>query len=223
MPQSADALLAQAALFQDVTPDTRRSLADRCVRRTFSKGTVLFQRDSADRTLYLIESGTVRIYLPGESGREVTLNICGPGEMIGELTLLDGQPRSASAQALEDVTAYVLRYEDIANLLNTPPMAAAVIRVLTARLRHATGDTESLALFDVFGRLARRLLDLAERYGRGREIDLELSQTDLASFVGASRETVNRALAAFRQQGLIDVQDHRIIILQPDLLRRRIQ
>ena len=102
-------------------------------------------------------------------------------------------------------------------------MAAAVIRVLTARLRHATDDTESLALFDVFGRLARRLLELADRYGRGQEIDLDLSQTDLASLVGATRETVNRALAAFRQQGLIDVHDHRIVILQPDLLRQRIQ
>lgn len=223
MPPEVDALLSQTPLFQNVPAETRRSLADRCVRRAFAKGTTLFHKDSTDRTLYLIAAGRVRIYLPGESGREVTLNICGPGEAIGELALLDGQPRSASAQALDDVVAYTLHHEDLARLLDTSPLAAAVIRVLAARLRHATDDTESLALFDVFGRLARRLLELAERYGHGREIDLELSQTDLASLVGATRETVNRALAAFRQQGLIDLHDHRIIILKPDLLRQRIQ
>lgn len=223
MSSDVDVLLARAPLFQGIPAGLRRDLADRCVRRTFAKSAVLFHKDSEDRSLYLIASGRVRIYLPGGAGREVTLNICGPGEAIGELTLLDGQTRSASAQALDDVVAYVLHYEDIAGLLDTPAMAAAVIRVLTARLRHATDDTESLALFDVFGRLARRLLELADRYGRGQEIDLELSQTDLASLVGATRETVNRALAAFRQQGLIDVHDHRIVILRPDLLRQRIQ
>lgn len=223
MLPDVDALLSRAPLFENLSTETRRSLADRCIRRAFAKGTALFHKDSADRTLYLIASGRVRIYLPGEGGREVTLNLCGPGEAIGELALLDGQPRSASAQALDDVVAYALRHEDFVRLLETSPLAAAVIQVLTARLRHATDDTESLALLDVFGRLARRLLELAERYGRGQEIDLELSQTDLASLVGATRETVNRALAAFRQQGLIDVRDHRIVILEPELLRRRIQ
>jgi len=221
MSPDVDVLLSQAALFQSVPVETRRSIADRCVRRVFPKGTALFHKDSADRTLYLIASGRVRIYLPGEGGREVTLNLCGPGEAIGELALLDGQPRSASAQALDDVVAYALRHEDFVRLLDTSPLADAVIRMLAARLRHATDDTESLALLDVFGRLARRLLELAERYGRGEEIDL--SQTDLASLVGATRETVNRALAAFRQQGLIDVRGHRIAILEPELLRRRIQ
>lgn len=223
MPPDAEVLLSQTPFFQGIPADIRRNLADRCIRRAFATGTVLFHKDSTDRTLYVIASGRVRIYLPGESGREVTLNICGPGETIGELGLLDGRPRSASAQALDDVVAYELRHEDFAGLLDTSPAATAVIRVLTARLRHATADTESLAQFDVFGRLARRLLELAERYGHGREIDLDLSQADLASLVGATRETVNRTLAAFRQQGLIEVRGHRIVILKPDLLRRRIQ
>ena len=221
MPSDAATLVSQTSLFRDLPASTQRSVADRCVRRTFYKGTDIFHKESTDRTLYLIASGRVRIYLPSESGREVTLNVCGPGEAIGELALLDGQPRSASAQALDDVVVYTLHHEEFARLLNTSPLAAAVIQVLAARLRRATDDTESLALVDVFGRLARRLLELAERYGSGREI--ELSQTDLASLVGATRETVNRALGTFRQQGLIELRDQRIVILQPDLLRRRIQ
>ncbi len=223
MPDDPDTLLAHAELFQEVPAEVRRELATKSVRRIFSKGTVIFHKESADRTLYLIASGRVRIYLVGESGREVTLNVCGPGETIGELAALDGRPRSASAQALDDVVAYTLPYDEFERVLDPSPLAATVLRVLSARLRRATDDAESMALFDVFGRLARRLLDLAERHGSGREIDLELSQTDLASLVGATRETVNRALAAFRQQGLIDQQGHRIVILQPDLLRRRIQ
>jgi CRP/FNR family cyclic AMP-dependent transcriptional regulator len=223
MAQDVATLLSQTALFRDLPAGTRRTVAERCVRRAFHKGTVIFHKESTDRTLYLIASGRIRIYLPSESGREVTLNVCGPGEAIGELALLDGHPRSASAQAIDDVVVYALHHEDFARLLDTSPLAAAVIQVLTARMRRATDDTESLALFDVFGRLARRLLELADRYGIGREMEIELSQTDLASLVGATRETVNRALATFRQQGLIELRDQRIVILQPDLLRRRIQ
>lgn len=223
MPGEVDALLAKADLFREASAEARRDLAAKCVRRAFPKGTVIFHKEDDDRALYMIASGRVRIYRAGESGREVTLNVCGPGEAIGELSMLDGQPRSASAQALDDVVAYVLRYDEFARLLGLSPLAAAVLGVVSARLRRATDEAESMALFDVFGRLARCLLDLAARHGSGREIDLELSQTDLASLVGATRETVNRALTAFRQQGLIDQKDHRIVILQPDGLRRRIR
>lgn len=223
MPDTLESLLAQTALFRDLPSDMRREIAAKCVRRAFHKGTVLFQKESADQELYLIASGRIRIYLPGESGREVTLNVCGPGEVIGELSMLDGRPRSASAEALDEAVVYCLHHEDFGRLIEASPVAAAVIRVLAGRLRHATDDTESLALFDVYGRLARCLLDLVERFGQGHEIDLELNQTDLASLVGATRETVNRALAAFRQQGLIEQRGQRIVVLQPDLLRRRIQ
>jgi CRP/FNR family transcriptional regulator, cyclic AMP receptor protein len=223
MPTEIDALLAKAELFRGVPAEVRGDLAVKFVRRKFPKSAVVFHKETTDRTLYLIASGRVRIFLTGESGREVTLNVCGPGEAIGELAMLDGKPRSAAAQALDEVVAYSLGHDEFVRVLNPSPLAAAVLEVLSARLRRAADEAESLALFDVFGRLARRLLELAERHGSGREIDLDLSQTDLASLVGATRETVNRALAAFRQQGLIDQQGHRIVILQPHLLRQRIQ
>jgi len=225
LSMSADVgtLLSQTALFHDLPPAALRAVVGECVRRTFLKGTVLFHKGETDRTLYLIASGRVRIYLPGESGREVTLTICGPGEAIGELAMLDGLPRSASSQALDDVLAYSLHHEAFTRILNASPLAGAVIRVLAARLRHASGNVESLALFDVHGRLAQRLLELADRYGHGEEIDLDLSQTDLASLVGASRESVNKALASFRKQGLIELKRQRIFIRKPDALRRRAQ
>ena len=223
MAAEIDTLFANAELFHALPKEVRHEIVSKCHRRIFHRGRVIFHKETNDRTLYLIASGRVRIFLPGESGREFTLNVCGPGEAIGELSMLDGQPRSASAQALDEVVAYTLHYDEFVRVLDPSPLAVAVLRVLSARLRRAADEAESLALFDVFGRLARRLLELAERHGSGREIDLELSQTDLASLVGATRETVNRAMAAFRQQGLIDQQGHRIVILQPDLLRQRIQ
>lgn len=210
-------------LFHGLPLPAVRAVAGECVRRTFLKGTVLFHKGETDRTLYLIASGRLRIYVPDELGREVTLAICGPGEAIGELALLDGLPRSACAQALDDVLAYGLNHEVFTRLLNASPLANAVIAVLAARLRHASDNVESLALFDVPGRVAQRLLELADRYGHGEEIDLDLTQTNFASLVGASREAVNKALASFRRQGLIERQGQRILIRKPDVLRHRAQ
>jgi len=221
MAADVESLLAQTQLFRDLSAEERHRIAGHFVRRTFRKGAVLFHKASTDRTLFLIASGRVRIYLPTESGRELTLDVFGPGEAFGELALLDGGPRSATAQAVDDVVTYSLHHDDFARLLNPSPLVGVVIRFLTTRLRHANEATESLAVLDVSGRLARCLIELADRYGQGREIDL--TQTDLASIVGATRESVNRALAGFRQQSVIDQHGQRVLILKPDVLRQRIQ
>ena len=223
MPADIGALLGQAPLFRALPHAALEAVARACVRRTFLKGTILFHKDETDRALYVIASGRVRIYVPGESGREVTLAICGPGETVGELTALDGLSRSAFAEAVDDVVTYYLHYADFVRVLDISPPAEALISILAARLRRASDNVESMALLDVHGRLAQRLLELADRYGRGQEIDLDLSQTDLASLVGTSRETLNKALAAFRRQGLIKLRGQRILIKEPDALRRRIQ
>jgi CRP-like cAMP-binding protein len=219
-------LLRRATLFGGLSDDAVTGLADHMRRRTFRRGTMIFHRDQAGDALYIVASGRVRLFVPAEGGEELTVDIAGPGEVFGELALLDGRPRSASAGAVEDTVTYTLDRETFKQALAAiPGLAAGVIELLSARLRHVTEYAESLAYMDVHGRLARALLELAERYGvagDGLEIDLDLTQTELATMVGATRERVNRALAVFRSQGLVELRGRKIVLHDPGRLKDRI-
>jgi len=222
----AHELLRRAPLFAGLRPDALDGLAAQLRRHTFKRGTMIFHKDQTGDALYVIESGRVRIFLPTESGTELTVEVSGPGDVFGELALLDGRPRSASAETLEDTTAFTLTREEFkAHLAATPQLAVALIELLSTRLRHVTEYAESLAHLDVHARLARTLLEMADRYGvkrNGIEIDLDLTQADLAAMVGATRERVNRALAAFRAQGLLELRGRKIALLDTTRLRQRI-
>src|SRR3990172_4256946 len=150
----------------------------------------------------------------------------GGGEVLGDLALLDGRPRSASAEAVEDTIAHTIDRETFKQVLaTTPGLAAALIELLSARLRHVTDYAESLAFMDVHARVARALLELGDRYGvkaNGIEIDMDLTQAELATMVGATRERVNRALAVFRSQGLVELRGRKIVIRDAERLRQRI-
>lgn len=219
-------LLRRVPLFAGLRPDALEGLAAQLRRRTFKHGTTIFHKDQAGDALYVIESGRVRIFLPTEGGTELTVDVAGAGDIFGELALLDGRPRSASAEALEDTTTFTLTRDEFkAHLAATPQLAVALIELLSSRLRHVTEYAESLAHLDVHARLARTLLEMAGRYGvdrNGIEIDFDLTQADLATMVGATRERVNRALAVFRSQGLIELRGRKIALLDPPRLRRRI-
>jgi CRP/FNR family transcriptional regulator/CRP/FNR family cyclic AMP-dependent transcriptional regulator len=176
--------------------------------------------------MYIIESGKVRIFILSESGQEISVNIYGPGDTFGELALLDGLPRSAGAVAVEQTVTLALHRDDFLRHLETyPRMAQSIIEVLSTRLRYTTSYAESLAFLDVCGRVAAKLLELAERYGvqrEGIEIELRLTQAELASWVGTSRESVNKVLGTFRGQGLIEVEGRKITILDRQGLKKRI-
>ncbi len=227
-PPVADgkALLAHVSLFSQLADETLTGLAAQLRRRTFRKNTMIFHKDQAGDALYVVESGRVRIFLPTPAGEELTVDIAGPGDVFGELALLDGRPRSASAQAQEDaVTLTISREEFLKYLGRTPQLGAALVELLSSRLRHVTEYAESLAFLDVYARVARTLLEMADRYGvraEGIEIDFALTQTDLATMVGATRERVNRTLAVFRAQGLVELRGKKIVLLDPDRLRTRI-
>jgi CRP-like cAMP-binding protein len=219
-------MMRDVPLFAGLSDQELDALAGSLGRRTFAKGMIIFHKGSPGRTMYIVESGKVRIFTLSESGQEVTLNIYGPGEVFGEFSLLDGLPRSAGAVALEKtVTLTLHRDHFFQHLEANPSMARGIIEVLTARLRFTTEHAESLAFLDVYGRVAMRLLDLAGRYGTGEdgtELDLRLTQTELATWVAATRESVNKVLGAFRDQGLIAVEGHKITILDLEGLERRI-
>jgi len=220
-------LLRSISLFSGLSDAELDALAGRLGKRTFGRGVIIFHKDSPGDTTYIIETGKVRIFALSESGQEISVRICGTGEVFGELSMLDGLPRSAGAMALEETRVLTLQREDYRELLEAyPHMAKGIIATLTARVRYTTQYAENLAFLDVEGRVAQRLLELANLYGvqapAGVEIGMQLTQSDLASLVGATRERVNKVLAAFRNQGLIESDAERIIVRDPRGLKRHI-
>ena len=166
--------------------------------------------------------------MTGADGREVTINTYGSGEIFGELALLDGEPRSADAIAQEVSRVFWLQRDDFAAFLDRHPRAAmTMLANLSRRLRHTTRVVQDATLRDVPARLARVLLDLSEQHGRrvtdGVHIDVRLTQGELAAMVGASRETVNRAIRGLEQQGLLRWASGTVTVTQVERLRTRAQ
>lgn len=220
-------LLRKVPLFAGLSDAALAGLARQLRRRTFKRGTMIFHKDQAGDTFYIIDSGRIRIFLPRESGGELTVEMAGREEVFGELALLDGGTRSASAETLEDSIVWTISRSDFMQYVAaTPQLAVALIELLSKRLRHVTEYAESLAFLDVHARLAQKLLEMADRNGVKKddtvEINVDLTQGDLATMVGATRERVNRALASFRTQGLIELRGRKILLLDSARLRRRI-
>jgi CRP/FNR family transcriptional regulator/CRP/FNR family cyclic AMP-dependent transcriptional regulator len=219
-------MLRRVPIFADLSDQELDVLAESLRKRTFAKGMIIFHKDSPGRNLYIIESGKVRIFILSESGQEISLNIYGPGDFFGELALLNGLPRSAGAVVMEHTVTLTLQRDDFLRLLQErPKIAMDIMRALSTRQRYTTKYAEGLAFLDVYGRVAAKLIELGDRYGQeseGIEIELRLTQAELASWVGSSRESVNKVLGAFRDQGLIRLEGQKITILDRRELRRRI-
>ena len=194
------------------------------VPRRFRQGETIFHQGDAGQLLYLIESGRVRIYVMGEDGQETSVSLAGSGDIFGELAVIDGLPRSASVVAQEDTQVLTLSRERLReHLRRSPQLEINFMKTLSVRVRYSTQQMGSLTFLDVSGRLARKLLELAQAYGvaepEGVRIDTTLTQSDLASLIGATRESINKAMSALRRQGLVLLRHGSIIIVDPDALR----
>jgi len=198
--------------------------SDRRVRR----GQTIFQRGDNGSSLMAVLRGRVRISSVSGDGKELTLNVINTGEIFGEIALLDGQPRSADAVAIEDTVLLVVeRRYFLPFLRQREDLCLRLLAVLCSRLRRTSTALEEIALFDLPVRLARVLLKLAEDYGRpgptGTRIDLKLSQRDLSNLVAASRESVNKLLRAWRETGTVELEDGFIVLRRPVGLRALIE
>jgi CRP/FNR family transcriptional regulator len=187
-------------------------------RQSFERGETIFHQGMLGTSLYIVVSGQVRIYTTLEAGIELSVSIIRGGDFFGELALLDGQPRSASALAMCRTSTLTLHRAAFLHTINTcPPIAAAILEVMAARLRQTTAYAEQLAGFSAARRVARQLAALAERHGvpegSAVRIDLRLTQDDLASLAGTTRETVNRVLSHLRDQGIIRVERAQVVVL----------
>jgi CRP-like cAMP-binding protein len=215
--------LATVPLFSALNREELEGLAELTRERSHPRGSViLFENDPGD-SLFVVRSGRVKVVLIGEDGREVILGVLGVGQHFGELALIDEQPRSAHVIAMEDASMIVLRREDFRKKVETSPSIAwSLLLELSRRLRSADDKIGGLVLLDVPGRIARLLLDLAEESGSD-QIEKSLTHQTIAQMIGASRETVSRAMKEFQESGWINVDRRRISLANREALEHRAQ
>lgn len=219
--------LKQVPLFTGLAEEEIQELMALAKRRTFRSGEVIFHRDDHGQVLYVIKEGKVKICLISPDGQEISLAVLGKGECFGEFAILDSRPRSADAVAMEKVECYTLQRSDFHNaVMKNPKIAIQIMEVLTGRLRTTDEMIEDLIFLDVPGRVAKKLLELADSHGvkaeNGVRIEVRLTQQELASMVGASRESVNKVMGYFTDKRFISTDKHRITLHRITELRRRV-
>jgi CRP/FNR family transcriptional regulator, cyclic AMP receptor protein len=220
-------LLKRVPAFARLTDDQLTFLASSVGAQRFERSETVFHQGNIGSVLYIIVSGQVRIYRSSPSGQELTIAILCDNDFFGEMALLDGQPRDASAAAMVLTSVLTLHRSAFLQTLNAcPPIAASILEVMANRLRQSNTNAEQLASLPAAQRVARQLLDLALRSllrSRGHtpttQIDLDLTQDDLASLSGTTRETVNRVLSGMRDHGLVRIERARVCILSLPKLR----
>jgi CRP/FNR family cyclic AMP-dependent transcriptional regulator len=186
--------------------------------KTYPKNAVVLTEGEMGDSLFMIQSGKVKVFIGDEDGREIILKILGPGDFFGEMSMIDKQPRSASVTTIEASTFLVLSHAAFERCVEQAPrIANMVMRVLAQRVREADRKIGTLALMDVYGRVASTLLELSV-YSDGKLMVAEkLSQQDLANMVGASREMVNRILKDLSDRGFISIESKSITIINREL------
>ena len=202
----------------------RTSLRALAIARHYDRGDVLFHRGDDPGAAHVLLEGRAKVSLHSESGREILVSIAGPGELIGEIAAVAGRPRTATVRALDAVRSLALPADALrAAVRRSPALAMVLLDVAADRLRAADDQRLEFAGHDVLGRVARRLVSLAEagtEAGDGVVLGVALSQEDLASWTAASREAVNRALAQLRGLGCLAGDRRRIVISDLDALSR---
>jgi len=215
--------LATVPLFNGLDRNELERFAEVTREKSYPKGSVILFEDDPGDSLFVVRDGRVKVVLIGEDGREVILGVLGVGEYFGELSLIDDRPRSAHVIAMEDSNLLVLRREDFRKRVESSPSVAwSLLTELSRRLRRADDKIGGLVLLDVPGRIARLLLDLAEESGTNA-IEKSLTHQTIAQMIGASRETVSRAMKDFQDAGWITVERRRIALADRPALEQRAQ
>lgn len=217
-------ILKRIPIFAELAPPELEALAEAVVVARYRKNQVLFVEGEPSPSLYFICSGRVKVYRVSPDGREQILHLLEDGDPIAVVPFFDGDPCSANAEVLTNAEIALIRHEDFERIAHAhPAIPLKMLRILARALRRSQEDISSLALKSVAGRLAARLLDLAERQGElvedGIQIAPQLSRQELGSLVGASRETVTRVLQQFQRENAIRIEGPRIVILKPLVLQ----
>ena len=221
-----DDVLSSAPLFAALDAEASAALRASMETITIAKGDVLFNEGQLGDQMYILTEGKVKLGHTSPDGRESILAILGPGELLGELSLFDPGPRTATAVALTDVTALGLGHQSLRPwLTGRPEVAESLLQALAQRLRRTNETLADLVFSDVPGRVAKALLELGDKFGQqmpdGIHVTHDMTQEELAQLVGASRETVNKALADFAARGWIKLESRSVVLIDVDRLSRR--
>lgn len=213
--------LRNVSLFESLDQQELEALSDVTFTRTFSKDNVIILAEEEGDTLFILKKGQVKVSIVSEGGREVILSLLGPGSVFGELSLLDGKPRSANVVATEETDLLMLRRADFLQLIyKTPQIATALLAELATRMRKTDRQIEGLALLDVTSRISDTLLQLATEQGAetadGVTIESRPTHQELANMSGTTRETVSRVLKRLEAQGYINRNGRKITILREE-------
>ena len=226
MSSTVDDALMQSPLFAALDPEAAVALRSSMAEQVVSRGTVIFAEGEIGDHMYVVAEGKVKLGHASPDGRESLMAVLGPGEIFGELSLFDPGPRTATATALTDARILALGHTSLRPwLAGRPEVAEALLAALARRLRRTNDALGDLVFSDVPGRVAKALLDLADKFGQvtteGTLVKHDLTQEELAQLVGASRETVNKALADFTHRGWVRVDQREVLLLSIDRLARR--
>jgi CRP/FNR family transcriptional regulator len=221
-----EGVLASVPLFAALDAESAAILESMLTTRSVARGHVVFREGDEGDRLFIVIDGKVKISRAAADGRENLLAVLGAAEMFGELSLFDPGPRTASVSAVTDSTLASLDHDDLRPLLvERPGVAVELLAALAQRLRRTNEAMADLVFTDVPGRVAKALLDLAEKFGvteaDGIRVRHDLTQEELAQLVGASRETVNKALSEFAHRGWLRIEGRSVLILDAERLTRR--
>jgi CRP/FNR family transcriptional regulator, cyclic AMP receptor protein len=220
-----DGGLSQLPLFAALDEASAASLEAAMTTRSVPRGHVVFREGDKGDRLFVVLDGKVKIWRAAPDGRENLLAVLGAGEMFGELSLFDPGPRTASVSAITDSRLASLGHADLRPVLDRPGVAGQLLQALAQRLRRTNESLADLVFTDVPGRVAKALLDLAEKFGTeaadGTRVQHDLTQEELAQLVGASRETVNKALSEFASRGWLQLEGKTVLLIDRDRLARR--
>ncbi|HEX7495320.1 MAG TPA: Crp/Fnr family transcriptional regulator [Candidatus Limnocylindrales bacterium] len=218
--------LGRCRLFAGLGPEALEAIARSLRIRHFRRGEVLFHEGDPGDALFIVASGAVKVVVPSEEGEEAILATLKRGDFLGELALLDGAPRSASAIALEATDALTLPRDQFRALADAEPaIRGALLEAMARELRRLTRHVAELHFLDLTGRLAARLVRLAEEHGErladgSVRLDAPLTQSDLAAMIGATRQSVNKLLGEFEEEGLLRLERDSIVVADVPALAR---
>jgi CRP/FNR family transcriptional regulator, cyclic AMP receptor protein len=224
--EQAEDALRRAPLFESLDDEETRALRAGVTDVELARGERLFDEGDVGDRLYVVLDGKIKLTRTSADGRENLISLVGPGEMFGELSLFDPRPRTMSASAVTDVRMAALAHEYLRSWLSGhPDVALHLLAALARRLRRTNEVMSDLVFTDVPGRVAKALLDLAARFGvqqeDGLQVNHDLTQEELAQLVGASRETVNKALADFVARGWIQLHPKSVLLIDTERMRKR--
>ncbi|MEO7245909.1 MAG: Crp/Fnr family transcriptional regulator [Rubrivivax sp.] len=212
-------LIRRVPLFSMLTADQAQAVADSVTKRRFRRGELVVEQGRKSNALFILLNGRARVLTADARGREVILAVLESGDYVGEMSLIDNEPHSATVRAEVQTDMLVLQRTDFARCLpENSTLSYAILRGLVRRLRNADRQIESLALLDVYGRVARTLLDMAETDAEGVQIIRhKVSRQDMAKVVGASREMVSRVMKDLEEKGVIETQDNGFVVIKQRL------